>query len=224
MSLTANFDYAVEMTIAKVREIFHLAFKSEERYPHNIEKQIMLGGHTVDISVRVYDDEDRSSELDFMDEKHMLFTFPFDLTAETPDAPDPSLSRVTMQVVVEVPGKLDNWLEEDEDVLGITFEDIQPVDVNILTLDGLPTIDINNVRNAIHNKYNEIDHIYTDTATGSTLILYDGTRDATLSPPNAATPFEIEAIIETHGADDYLKVTNPIHVSINLPGGSVYNS
>jgi hypothetical protein len=224
MSLTANFDYCVEMTIEKVREIFHLAFKSEDRYPHNIEKQIPFGGHTVDISVRVLDDEDRASSLDFQDEKHMLFSFPFDLTAETPDAPDPSLSRITMQVRVEVPGKLDHWPEEDEEVLGITFEDIQPDDVNIVTLDGLPTIDINNVVNAIHNKYDQIDHVYPDAGTGSTLILYDGTRDTTLSPPNAATPFEIQGVQETHGSDEYLKVTLPIHVSINLPGGTTYTS
>ena len=224
MSLTANFDYCVEMSIEKVREIFHLAFKSEDRYPHNIEKQILFGGHMVDISVRVYDDDDRPASLEFQDEKHILFTFPFDLTAETPDAPDPSLSRVTMQVVIEVPGKLDNWPEEGEDVLGITFEDIQPADVNIVTLDGLPTIDINNVLNAIHNKYDEIDHVYSDAGTGSTLILYDGTRDTTLSPPNAATPFEIQAVQETHGSDEYLKMTLPIHVTVNLPGGTTYTS
>ena len=178
----------------------------------------------VDISVRVYDDDDRPASLEFQDEKHILFTFPFDLTAETPDAPDPSLSRVTMQVVIEVPGKLDNWPEEGEDVLGITFEDIQPADVNIVTLDGLPTIDINNVLNAIHTKYDEIDHVYTDAGTSSTLILYDGTRDTTLSPPNAATPFEIQAVQETHGSDEYLKVTLPIHVTVNLPGGTTYTS
>ena len=225
MSLTANFDYCVELGIASVREIFHLAFKSEDRYPHNVGPFVRtLSGREFNIWVRVHDDEDRPSELDFQDEKHMLFTFPFDLTAETLDAPDPSLSRITMQVVVEIPGKLNTWAEEGEEVLGIDFTEVTAPDVTITSLDGLPTIDITNFLNAVHNKYDQIPHTYDDAPSGSSLILYDGNRDNTLNPPNAATPFEIGAVLETHGSSEYLKITAPIHVTINLPSGGQYTS
>jgi len=225
MSLTANFDYCVELGIASVREIFHLAFKSEDRYPHNVGPFARtLSGREFSIEVRVHDDEDRPSELDFQDEKHMLFTFPFDLTAETEDAPDPSLSRITLQVVVEIPGKLNTWPEDGEDVLGIDFTEVTASDVTINSLEGLPTIDISNFLNAVHNKYDQIAHTYDDPPSGSTLMLYDGNRDNTLIPPNAATPYEIEAALETHGSDEYLKITAPIHVTINLPSGGQYTS
>ena len=226
MSLTGNFDYCVQMGIQQVREIFHLAFKSEDRYPHNIGpiEHPLPGERVVMVNVRVHDDESRPAELHFEDLKHMRFSFPFDLTVETEDAPDPELSRVTMQVRVEVLGLLTAWDEEGEDVLGISFEGIVPAQVDIIELEGLPTIDINNINNAIHNKYDEVPHVYNDAASGSTLIIYDDARDGTLTPPNHAMPADIVAVLENHGGTDYLKVTLPLHVSINLPGGSVYNS
>jgi len=224
MSLTANFDYCVELGIAQVREIFHLAFKSEDRYPHNIGPLTRsLTGREFTINVRVHDDNDRPAELNFQDEKHFRFTFPFDLTTETPDAPDPALSRVTLQVIVEVPGLLDNWVEEGEDVLGVSFLGITATDVNITRLDGLPTIDINNFLAAIHNRYDTISHVYTDATSGSRLVLYDGNRDNTLNPPNSSGD-EITAALETHSGDEYLKITAPIHVTVPLPSGGDYTS
>jgi len=226
MSLTGNFDYCVQMGIEQVREIFHLAFKSEERYPHNVGPitHPLPGGREVIVNVRVHDDESRTAALHFEDLKHMRFSFPFDLTVETEDAPDPELSRVTMQVRVEVLGLLSSWPEEGEDVLGISFEEITPATVDIITLEGLPAIDINNINNAIHNQYDDMPHVYNDTTSGSTLVIYDDARDATLTPPNNATPNEIVAVLESHSGTDYLKVTVPLHVAINLPGGSTYHS
>ena len=96
MSLTANFDYCVELGIGPVRTIFHLAFKDEGRFPHNIGPVSReFSGRSMNISVRVMDDEDDPADLDFADATHVRFTFPFELTAEVPDAPDPSLGRVT---------------------------------------------------------------------------------------------------------------------------------
>ncbi len=222
MSLTANFDYCIELGIVKIKEIFHLAFKSEKRYPHNVGPlSRTFSGREMIINVRVLDDEDRPADLRFQDEKHMLFSFPFDLTAETADAPDPSLSRVTLQAQVDIPGKLDTWLEEEE-VLGINFGDVTPTDVIIQTLTGLPSISIDNFLAAIHSRYDLIDHVYTFAE--STLTLYDGNRDNTLIPPNEATPYEIEAVLESHSGDDYLKITAPIHVDVPLAGFGTYVS
>jgi hypothetical protein len=222
MSLTSNFDYCIQLGIAQVREIFHLAFKSEDRYPHNVGPiSRTFSGRNMIINVRVHDDEDRAADLTFQDEKHMRFSFPFDLTAEVEDAPDPALSRVTLQVRVEVPGRLDTWVETEE-VLGISFFDITPVDVNIVTLDGLPAIDIGNFLAAIHNRYDEIPHVYTD-GSGGELILYDGNRDTTLVPPNSGGQ-EIAAALENHGGHEYLKITAPIHVIVPLPSGGEYSS
>ncbi|MFW5942099.1 MAG: hypothetical protein ACOCXI_09875 [Chloroflexota bacterium] len=222
MSLTANFDYCIQLGIAQVREIFHLAFKSEDRYPHNVGPITRtFSGREMIINVRVLDDEDRAADLTFQDEKHMLFSFPFDLTAEVADAPDPALSRVTLQVRVEVPGKLHTWVETQE-VLGISFFDITADDVNIVTLDGLPTINIDNFLAAIHNKYEDIPHVYTD-GSGGELILYDGNRDTTLIPPNSSGQ-EIGAVLEEHSGQEYLKISAPIHVTVPLPSGGIYTS
>ncbi len=223
MSNTANFDFCVELGIASVKEIFHLAFKSEERYPHNVGPfDRDFEGHTVTVEVRIHDDEDRAADLSFQDPTHILFSFPFDLTATTPDSPDPALSRITLQVRVEVPALLTSWQEEGEEVLGLSFFDVTPADVNIVTLDGLPAIDVDNFRAAIHSRYDAIPHVYP--LGGNTLILYDDTRDSALEPPNAATPFDILADLETHGVTEYLKVTAPIYVDVPLPGGGVYQS
>lgn len=220
MSLTSNFDFCVEMGIAQVRQIFHLAFKNESRYPHNFGPFVRTySGRQVTITGNVHDDETAASDLSFQDAKHIRFSFPFDLHAETIDAPDPSLSRVNLQARVEIPSLLTHWIEEGEEVLGLSFENVVPADVSIVSLEGVPTINIDNFRNAIHNKYNSIPHVNTDTS-GSKLTLYDGARDATLNPPNAATPFEIQASLETSGSDQYLKVTAPIHVSIVLPNSA----
>ncbi len=220
MSLTSNFDYCVEMGIAQVRQIFHLAFKSETRYPHNFGPFVRTySGRQVTINGSVHDDESAASDLSFQDEKHIRFSFPFDLHVETADAPDPSLSRVTLKARAEIPSLLTHWVEEGEEALGLSFEDVLPTDVTIVSLEGVPIIDINNFLRAIHNKYGTIPHVYTDTS-GSRLTLYDGARDITLTPSNSATPFEIQCSLEMVGVEQYLKVTAPIHVSLVLPSGA----
>jgi len=221
MSLTSNFDFCVEMGIAQVKEIFHLAFKNEERYPHNEERAITLSGRSAQVKVLVYDDEDRPADLRFQDEKHIVFSFPFDLKVAIADAPDPSLSSITLRVKVEIPALLNTWVEKEE-ALGLDFTQVTQSDVNILTLEGLPIITVDNFRNAIHRKYNTIPHIYT--SGGNTLLLYDGSRDTTLSPPNTGIPFEITAALEAHGGSEFLKVIAPIHVTVPLSGGGNYKS
>ncbi len=221
MNLTSNFDYCAELGIAQVKEIFHLAFKSEDRYPHNIGPLPRnYSGQDMSISVTVLDDNDRPADLSFKDDRHILFSFPFDLTAEIPDAPDPNLSRVTLRVQVNIPALLTHWQEDSEEVLGLDFAGVTPDDVEIVTLEGLPTITADNFLAAIHSRYDHIQHVYTDPGSGSSLVLYDGNRDPSLDPPNAATPFEIQVSLETHSGQEYLKVTAPIHVSVPIPGGS----
>lgn len=223
MSLTSNFDYCVQLGIAKVKEIFHLAFKTEERYPHNVGPLTRnFSGRQVIINVRVHDDNDRAADLSFLDSRHILFSFPFDLSAETADAPDPSLSRITMQARVDVPAKMDTWEEEGEEVLGLSFFDIQATDVTITELAGLPSINIDNFLAAIHSRYMLIQHVYT--YSGNRLILYDGNRDMTLDPPNNATPFDITAVLVNSGSDEYLRITAPINVHVPLMGFGTYDS
>lgn len=222
MNLTSNFDFCVELGIASVKEIFHLAFMSEDRYPHSIGPITRTySGETVTIIVQVNDDETDGSDLSFQDQKHILFSFPFDVTVQIPTAPDPSLSQITLKCRVSVPTLLDTWAEDGEDVLGLNFANVTPADVVVETLAGLPSIDINNFIAAIHSRYEQIPHIYTaPSAFGTnTLILYDGNRDNTLVPPNMATPFEISATLETHSGTEFLKVTAPIHVDVPLPSG-----
>lgn len=223
MNLTSNFDYCIELGIASVKEIFHLAFKSEDRYPHNVGPLTRTySGRQFTINVRVLDDEDKPADLSFKDEKHILFSFPFELTAETTDAPDPSLSRVTLEARVSVPALLTSWEEEGQPVLGLSFFDVTAADVAIDTLSGLPTVDIGRFWNAIHSRYDTIPHIYN--LGGNQLVLYDGNRDVTLSPPNAATPYNIEAQLENHGGKEYLKIRAPIWVHVPLMGFGTYES
>jgi len=213
MSNTSNFDYAVELGIDSVRQIFHLAFKSEDLYPHNIGPiHINLSGRAFTIFVKVLDDDDRPAGLTFQDDKHILFSFPFEVTVQTDDAPDPSLSQITLSVQAGVPGKLDNWTVDSAEVLGINFADITPAAVDITRFEGLPAIDIDNIRSAIHHKYDQIQHVYTLGV--DVLQLYDDSRDMTLVPVNAATPADITATLTTVGPKDYLHVVLPIWVNV----------
>lgn len=224
MSLTANFDFCVELGIAEVRQIFHLAFKQEDRYPHNIGPlSRVLAGRQVTVHVRVHDDETRPADLRFQSEKTMVFSFPFDLTVETADAPDPSLSRVTLRAGVDIPAALAVWAENGEEVLGLDFTGVTAADVVITSLEGLPAISVDNFRAAIHRKYDSVPH--THGFAGNTLLLYDDTRDPSLDPPNNAVPFEIEAALEVHGGADFLRLTLPIHVNVvNVPVIGTYAS
>ncbi|GMR13110.1 MAG: hypothetical protein BMS9Abin29_1310 [Gemmatimonadota bacterium] len=223
MSLTSNFDFCVELGIATVREIFHLAFKSEDRYPHNVGPFTRtLSGREVTVEARVLDDETDPADLEFQDENHMLFSFPFELTVTTPEAPDPDLSRVTMRVVTRVPALLTTWVENTGEVLGMSFEDITAGSVEVPVIEGLPTIDVSNFEAAIHSKYDLIPH--TNTVGNNTLTLYDDNRDATLVPPNAATPSDITADLIDHDGQEFLKVTAPLYVDVDLLGLGTYLS
>ncbi|MCC6534089.1 MAG: hypothetical protein IT531_16190 [Burkholderiales bacterium] len=213
MNLTSNFDFCVELGIDPVRAIFHLALKNEALFPHNIGPFArVFSGRTMDISVRLLDDIDAAADLSFADDKHIRFSIPFELTASVPDAPDPALSEVTLKVVAGIPGALASWPVEGNDQLGIDFTAVAAAAVSIDSLAGLPSIDAGNFTAALHSKYDSLEHRYT--LADNELLLYDGNRDLTLDPPNAATPFEIEAALEAHAGTEYVKVRLPIHVSV----------
>ncbi|MFI6098140.1 hypothetical protein ACIA8G_21480 [Lentzea sp. NPDC051213] len=217
MSLTANFDYCAELGIDLVRQIFHLAFKSEDRYPHNIGPfERDFTGQPVKVWVRVLDDDTDVAELSFPNSNHVLFSFPFEIRTEVPGAPDPALSRITMKARVEVPASISAWLEGETEVLGLSFEGITANAVTVVTLDGLPDIDASRFAETIHARYLTIPHTYS--RGGGTLVLYDGNRDPGLNPPNAATPQEIQVALETHSNERYLKVVAPMHASVPAAG------
>lgn len=212
MSNTANFDFCVELGIAGVREIFHLAFKAEDRFPHNVGPLARtFGMHEATIYVRVLDDETDAADLAFTDEKHITFSFPFEIDVQIADAPDPALTHVVMRARVSVPGELTSWEEDGADVLGLSFHNLDGGDVTVESLTGLPSVDVDAIRNAIHARYETVPHSYTQG--GSTLNIYDGNRDLTLDPPNKAGSPEITADIETHDGVDYLALVVPLHVS-----------
>ncbi len=219
MNLTSNFDFCVELGIHSVKEIFHLAFKSEDRYPHNVGPLTRdFSGRVFTIDVRVLDDEDKPADLSFQDDKHILFSFPFELQAQTADAPDPALSEILLEAQAAIPALLTAWDEDGDEVLGLSFFGITSTDVDISGLSGVPDIGVEQFRNAVHNAY-EAMPVHTFSSGGNTVTLYDGNRDSTLVPPNAATPYEIEVTLETMTAEQYLKVTAPIHVYLpSVPG------
>ncbi len=222
MNLTSNFDFCVELGIDSVKEIFHLAFKSEDRYPHNVGPLTRtFSGREFTINVRVLDDEDKPADLSFQDEKHILFSFPFELQAQTADAPDPALSEILLEAQAAIPALLTAWDEDGDEVLGLSFFGTTSADVGITGLSGVPVVGVEQFRNAVHSAY-EAMPVHSFSSGGNTINLYDGDRDATLEPPNAASPYEIEVALETHAGDEYLKVTAPIHVLI--PVLPVFNS
>ena len=91
MSLTANFDYCVQLGLAPVKTIFHLALKNEQLFPHNVGPFTRtLSGRTLTLRVRLIDDETDFADLEFADAKHIRFMLPFELTVQTPDSPDPA--------------------------------------------------------------------------------------------------------------------------------------
>lgn len=224
MALTGNYDYCVELTIDVVREIFHEAFRDETvdgepMFPHNLGPISQnFSGRNATIYVKVYDDESRPADLTFADEQHIRFSIPFDIDVELDDSPDPTLSKITLRALIGIPGLLDTWEEpagSGQYYLGVDFAGVQPSDVEIDSLDGVPVIGVENYRNAVHKRYTEIQHIYEQS--GARLVLYDGNRDLSLTPPNEATPYEIQVVLETHGADDYIKLTAPFHLTVPLP-------
>jgi len=215
MSLTSNFDYCVEMGIDSVRQIFHLAFKSEDRYPHNYGPVDDPATGT-QVSLQVYDENDRPADLTFQDEHHVLFSFPFEMTVVAPSSPDPTLARFTVKSIIQVPAELTNWTENGQDVLGLSFQNVQPSDIQIVgSLDGLPTADTTTLLDSIHAKYSQMGHAaHTYTLGDNVLVVYDDNLDPDLDPVNSATPSEITAAFETHGVDQYVKFVLPIHAKV----------
>jgi hypothetical protein len=155
MSTTSNFDYCVQTSIGVTREIFHLAFKNEALFPHNIgPTDVPVGTLNARVSAVVLDDESRPADLSFEDDKHIRFRVPNDVTVEIAEAPDPALSRITLSSTASFLGRLDTWDDDaGEPVLGITFDDITPGGVAVEGLTGVPTIGADQFLNAIHSKY-----------------------------------------------------------------------
>lgn len=222
MSLTANFDYCVEMGLGPVKAIFHLALKNEDLFVHNVGPFTRhYSGQEFIISARLLDDVDAPADLEFADAKHIRFFLPFELTIDIPGAPDPTLTHVTLRATCTVPGALATWPVDGEDQLGIDFSGVSASDVEVPTIDGLPALDADRFAAALHAQYEALPQ-HTFGFAGNTLVIYDGNRDPTLSPPNAATPFEIEAAVEAHGGKNYLKVTLPLHADVPMAVFSLY--
>ena len=222
MSLTANFDYCVEMGLGPVKAIFHLALKNEDLFVHNVGPFTRhYSGQEFIISARLLDDVDAPADLEFADAKHIRFFLPFELTIDIPGAPDPTLTHVTLRATCTVPGALATWPVDGEDQLGIDFSGVSASDVEVPTIDGLPALDADRFAAALHAQYEALPQ-HTFGFAGNTLVIYDGNRDPTLSPPNAATPFEIEAAIEAHGGKNYVKVTLPLHADVPMAVFSLY--
>lgn len=219
MNLTSNFDIAVELGIASVKEIFHLAFKNEAIFPHNIGPiDTTVFGQAVAVSITVLDDQSNPADLSFQDSTHILFSIPFQMAVQVPGAPDPSLSEINLDAVISVPGLLDSWTDSSNNpVLGIDFTGVTAADIQVPTLTGVPTININNIVAAIHTQYMSIPHTYS--LSGNTLNLYDDTSDPSLSPPNPYTGAvsQIQGSLVTAGSTQYLEVALPIWV--NIPEG-----
>lgn len=214
MSLTSNFDYCIELDLDVVKQIFHLAFKNEQLFAHNIGPlSRTFAGHAATLNIAVLDDDSRPADLSLQDDKHILFAIPFDVMVSIPDAPDPSLSMLTISATAQIPGRLDSWTENGTDVLGVTFSDVTPAAVGIANLTGLPTIDATAILASIHSKYDTLQHRYT--LGDDILNLYDGTRDVTLQPTDPGNP-PITASVATPGggAQEYLNVSAPIWVSV----------
>lgn len=226
MSNTSNFDYCVELSIGSVRQIFHLAFKNESAcFPHNVGPITRdLGGLQAIINVAVLDDETRPADLTFADGKHLLLRIPNDISVEIADAPDPSLSRMTLSSTAKVPGRLDTWADATgEPVLGVSFSDVTQADVIVENLIGVPTVGAENLANAIHHRYGALPHRYTAPAPGGTaeLLLYDGILDTSLIPPTPGNP-SITAALTIVTGTEYLEVVAPIHVDVPTGVGSYH--
>src|SRR3954452_19545716 len=142
VSNTSNFDFCAELSIGAVKQIFHLAFKNESQcFPHNIGpfSRDLGGGLTGIVTAALLDDDDRPADLSFLDDKHIRFDLPVDVTIEIADAPDPALSRITLSATAKVPGHLATWGDDaGNPVLGVSFDDVVPGSVEVADLTVLP--------------------------------------------------------------------------------------
>lgn len=226
MTNTSNFNFCAELSIDAVKQIFHLAFKNEPQcFPHNFGPftRPLGGGLTGVVTASVLDDDARPADLNFLDDKHIQFDLPVDLTVEIADAPDPALSRITLSATAQVPGHLDTWDHSGNPVLGVSFDDVVPGSVQVLNLTGLPAIGVDQIAAATHSKYDTLPHRYTTTAPGGTavLLLYDGVRDTSLSPPDPGNP-PITVASEMSGGQEYVRVEAPIHVDVPTGVGTYH--
>ena len=214
MNLTSNFDYCVELGLGPLKAIFHLALKNEDLFPHNIGPfQRNYSGESVSVSVRLIDDDDSPADLSLADAKHIAFSLPIEITALIPDAPDPSLSQVTLRSTIVAPGALATWTGDDgEPVLGIDFTGVTAADVTVPSVDGLPQLDASRFEAAIHTRYDTIPHSYP--LAGNTLVIFDGSRDTTLSPPNGPGNPAITATLDPPGPNRFLNVSLPLHADV----------
>ncbi|MBA3811769.1 MAG: hypothetical protein H0X27_09060 [Caulobacteraceae bacterium] len=214
MSLTANFDFCVELGLAPLKAIYHLALKNEELFPHNLGPfDRNYSGEAVSVSVRMIDDLDSPADLAVADAQHIRFTVPIELTVQIPDAPDPNLSQITLRSSIQAPGALATWPVDGQPQLGVDFAGLAAGDVVVPAVDGLPVLDSQRFANAIHQRYLALPS-HTFLLGPNTLVLYDGSLDPLLDPPNKAGDPQITATIEPHGADQYLRVTLPIHADV----------
>ena len=172
-----------------------------------------FGGRPATVQVRLLDDADDPADLSFQDEKHILFDLPIEIQVETPDAPDPALSQVTLASTIRAPGRLETWPVDGDDQLGLDFSGITAADVQVLALNGLPDLDAGRFEEALHTAYEAMpSHVFSLGV--NVLTIYDGTRDLSLIPPNANSNPEISAALEEHGGTQYLRVTLPLHASV----------
>jgi hypothetical protein len=184
MSRTSNFDYCVQLSIAAIRAIFHLALKNEALFPHNLGPFLRnYSGQQVSVAVALLDDMDAPADLTFGEANQIIFSLPLRLTIQVPDSPDPSLSTVSLAATVLAPGGLKTWPENGEDRLGVDFGAIIAAHIQVPAVTGLPVLDAHRFAAALHAKYLALPQ-HSFAAAGGTLVIYDGTRDATLSPPN----------------------------------------
>jgi hypothetical protein len=228
MSLTGGYDFCVELPIAVIREIFHLAFKQEDRFPHNfgpLEQTFTVPGGTplhAEIRVRVYDEEQgvggqppRAADLRFTAEREMTFSFPVDVEVLLAAAPSPELSRVIISTTIEVPGRLANLeasAEDGELALGLDFRGMSADDVVVGPF-TLPIVDAAVVTEALHQAYSAGVFPHQRSESGLTLTIYDGARDPSLDPPNS-TGAEISAALAgpISIGEQWVAISFPIHV------------
>lgn len=217
MSNTSNFDYCVQLGFAAVEEIYHLALKNEDIFPHNLPpRNIDLGGTPATVLVSAMDDDDRPADLEFTGEKEVTFSLPIDIAVEIPEAPDPSLSRITLRARVNVPGALATWQQDSADQLGIDFGAITPADVTVAELTGLPELSNDRFRAAVHAAYDDLP-THTFSSGGNTVVIYNGNADPDLTPGPKASLSQIETAIEAHGGTQFLRISIPIHATVTSP-------
>lgn len=228
MGRTGGYDFCAELPIRVVREIFHLAMKQEDRFPHNPPPQpisfAVPGGTplTGQVAVRVYDEAARAADLSFIAEDTLSFTIPIDLDVTLDDAPAPELSAMVIPAVLRFPAKLTNLPASVDDgslAIGVDFASVTAASVEVVEMGSLPVVNDALLTSALHKAYETLRFPHSASASGLTLVIYDGNRDATLVPPNTSGR-ELSATVE---AGDWVRIEIPIHVG-GTSSGVVVNT